>query len=130
MITRAIKDAAPHLTPSLLFLLFLSSSCAYCPSVKDGSDDTVVGFHYRNSGQVAPMGLVKQGDEEKSLSYVSNPRPEMLTVSDGLQSAEPPGLCRAEHPTTQGDPVKTVSLTSSMVVKEEVNISLYHIHHI
>lgn len=74
---------------------FSSSLRLYVPTVhpsRAGSDDTVVGFHYRTWGRIAPVGLVKQGDEEKSPTYVSHPRPEMTTVNDGFQSAEPPGL--------------------------------------
>ena len=52
----------------------------------------MAGFNYTTPGPIAPKGLVKQGDEEKSLSYVSYPKPESTTFNDGFQSAEPQGL--------------------------------------
>ena len=55
----------------------------------------MVGFHDKTSGQIAPRGLVKQGDEEESPTY-------RTIVNDGFQYAEPPGLREVEQPTTQG----------------------------
>jgi len=72
---------------------------------------------------------VKQGEEEKSPINKRHPRTEMTIVKYGFQSAEQPGLWAVVELDSR-DPIKSVSLTLSAAIKEEVNISIYYVHHI
>lgn len=51
-----------------------------------------------------------------------------MIVADGFQSGGPAAKERATHESR--DPVKTVVLTSTTVVRKKVNISHQHIHHL
>lgn len=51
-----------------------------------------------------------------------------MIVDDGFQSGSPAAKEGATHDSR--DPVKTVSLTSTTVVRKKVNTALQHIHHL
>ena len=117
--------AAPHITPPSPLPLhpFILTRP---PSIRQGGQRWHRGrFSQQDFGPDITHGPGKAGRwrEEPTLC---KQRPERTPESDGFQSAEPPGLWRAH---SSGDPVKTVSLTRSTAVKEEVNIGLSHIHH-
>lgn len=88
------------------FLHWLIRSCDHC---EDSS-----------RSRPAPCG------EKSRLLCCSNP--DRMIVHDGFQSRGPAmeeGATRDSR-----DPVKTVSLTSTTVVRKKVNITLQRIHHI
>lgn len=51
-----------------------------------------------------------------------------MIVDDGFQSGGPAAKEGASHDSR--DPVKTVSLTSTTVVRKKVNVTLQQIHHL
>lgn len=115
--------AASHSIPSLPFLRVLSIFQRrrrwHCGR-----------FSLQDLGLDCTTGTVKAGDEEKSQNCVRCWRQEMTTVNDGFQSAKATMAVKGWASRDSRDPVKTVSLTSSTAIREEVNISFYHIYHI